>query len=189
MENGRTVNEDEFKLDVVSIRLVDDPPMYSDTPINSPEAAISLLGEEMQTYDREMVYVMNLNTKGAVVNANLVSMGSLSNAIVAPREIFKSAILSNASDIILLHNHPSGDPRPSGEDYAVTERLGQCGELLGIRLMDHIIIGGRYRYYSFNEHRELVWQKEEGQEKEKEEAAECGEKIEPYVDDYSPHIR
>ncbi len=176
------------ELKVVSIRLVDEPPLLSETPVNSPKSAIALLGEDLRSYDREIVSVLNLNAKGGVINENLVSMGSLSNAIVAPREIFKSAILSNASDIILLHNHPSGDPTPSEEDFSVTERLGKCGELLGIRLMDHIIIGGRYRYYSFNEHREMYWQKEEEKEKE-EDTAERGAESEPDFDGFFPGIR
>ncbi len=157
------INEaiDNFTLNVVSVRLVESIPLYSKTQVTSPESAIDLLSEDMRSYDRELVYILNLTTKGQVINVNLVSMGSLNNAIVTPREIFKSAILSNASGIILLHNHPSGDPTPSREDYAVTQRIGECGELLGIRMLDHIIVGGEGRYYSFMEHEELSYQSSE----------------------------
>jgi DNA repair protein RadC len=70
-----------------------------------------------------------------------VSIGSLNQSIVHPREVFKTALLSNAAAILLLHNHPSGDPAPSQEDLAITRRLIECGDILGIRVLDHIIIG------------------------------------------------
>ena len=77
---------------------------------------------------------------------NVVSVGSLTAALVHPREVFKPVILANAAAVILLHNHPSGSAEPSAEDRALTERLEHAGELLGIRVLDHIILGdGHYR--------------------------------------------
>ena len=78
-------------------------------------------------------------------------MGSLTAALVHPREVFKAAILSNAAALILVHNHPSGDPTPSAEDRAITERLRQVGELVGIRVLDHVVIGDEGQFVSLAE--------------------------------------
>jgi DNA repair protein RadC len=81
-----------------------------------------------------------------VIGFNLVAIGTLTSALVHPREVFKAAILANAAAIILVHNHPSGDPEPSAEDRALTSRLKEAGEILGIRILDHVVIGdGRFR--------------------------------------------
>jgi len=102
--------------------------------------------EEFSQLDREMFVVLLLNGKNQVLGFNVVSIGSLTAALVHPREVFKPVILANAAAIILVHNHPSGDPEPSAEDRALTARLEQAGELLGIRVLDHIILGdGQYR--------------------------------------------
>lgn len=82
-----------------------------------------------------------INTKNKPTAIHTVSIGTLNSTVVHPREIFKAAILSNAASIILAHNHPSGDPTPSKEDIGITKRLVDAGELLGITVMDHIIIG------------------------------------------------
>ena len=83
------------------------------------------------------------------------SIGSLNSAIVHPREVFKIAVLSNASNIICFHNHPSGNISPSEEDENITRRLKECGEILGIGLVDHIIVGDRDRYFSFKENNKI----------------------------------
>jgi DNA repair protein RadC len=80
-----------------------------------------------------------------------VSVGDLSSALVHPREVFKPAILSNAASVILAHNHPSGDPQPSPEDCAVTRRLQEAGQILGIEVLDHVIIGDASRWASLRE--------------------------------------
>jgi DNA repair protein RadC len=82
-----------------------------------------------------------LNTKNVVISMKDVSIGSLNSSIVHPREVFSEAIRKNSASIIVCHNHPSGDPTPSKEDINVTERLKECGKLLGIELLDHLIIG------------------------------------------------
>lgn len=138
------------KLKVVSIRLVDEPPLYSRKNMKNPFEVIEVMQEELSKYDRELFCILNLKAKGQVINLNVVSMGSLQRAIVHPREVFKSAILSNASSI-LLHNHPSGDCQPSEEDIVVTKRLIYAGELLGIEVLDHIVIGEQKEYFSFRE--------------------------------------
>lgn len=113
--------------------------------INSPESAASLLMDEMRFLDREHFKVVLLNTKNNVIGINTVSVGSLSASVVHPRELFKQAILKSAAALILAHNHPSGDPTPSREDLEVTKRLVEAGDLLGIQVLDHLIIGnGRY---------------------------------------------
>src|SRR6266849_3817732 len=98
--------------------------------------------------DREQFVVLLLDGKNQVLGFNVVSIGSLTAALVHAREVFKPAILGNAAAIILVHNHPSGDPEPSAEDEAITARLRQAGELLGIRVLDHVVIGDDGRYVS-----------------------------------------
>ena len=94
---------------------------------------------------KEHFYCVHLNSKNFVHCLDLVSIGSLNAAIVHPREVFKNALLSSACAILFIHNHPSGDPNPSREDIELTGRLQQAGELLGIKVLDHIVIGdGKY---------------------------------------------
>jgi DNA repair protein RadC len=98
--------------------------------------------------DREQFLVCCLDAKNVSIGVNVVSIGSLNLSIVHPREVFKPAILLNAAAIIAVHNHPSGDPTPSSEDRTLTTRLREAGDLLGIRLLDHLILG-EDRLYSF----------------------------------------
>ena len=142
----------EKKLNVVSIRLVEEQPLMSKTPIQSPEDAVELLGEYLCGLDREVLCVVNLRTDGKPTSCNFVSMGAVNECIAHPREIFKSAILSNATSMILLHSHPSGNLKPSKEDTVITDRMLKLSELLGIPLVDHIIVGGKNdSYFSFKE--------------------------------------
>jgi DNA repair protein RadC len=98
--------------------------------------------------DREQFWVLLLNGKNRAIGLNLVSVGALTAALVHPREVMKPAILSNAAAIVLVHNHPSGDPAPSAEDLALTQRLWAAGELLGIRVLDHVVVGDEGAYCS-----------------------------------------
>ena len=98
--------------------------------------------------DREKFIVLLLNAKHIPIGVNTVSVGSLTASIVSPREVFKPAIVGNAAAVLLAHNHPSGDPAPSPEDIELTKRLRDAGELLGIRVLDHVILGDG-KYYSF----------------------------------------
>jgi DNA repair protein RadC len=99
--------------------------------------------------DREKFIVLLLNAKHIPIGVNTVSVGSLTASIVSPREVFKPAIVGNAAAVLLAHNHPSGDPAPSPEDIELTKRLRDAGELLGIRVLDHVILGDG-RHYSFH---------------------------------------
>ena len=121
----------------MSIRLVEEQPLMSKTPIQSPEDAVELIGEYLCGLDREVLCVVNLRTDGKPASCNFVSMGAVNECIAHPREIFKSAILSNATSMILLHSHPSGNLKPSKEDTVITDRMLKLSELLGIPLVDH----------------------------------------------------
>lgn len=146
----------EIGLEIVQIRLIQDRIVYNEKPIHSPEDAVEILGNEIKDYDREVLCVLNLDGHNVIQNANIVSMGTINQTICSPREIFKSAILSNAASIILMHNHPSGDTKPSRQDLLLTKRIKEAGELIGICVKDHIIIGGRTgESYSFRKH-ELI---------------------------------
>jgi DNA repair protein RadC len=102
--------------------------------------------EEFGRLDREVFVVLLLDGRNQLLGFNTVSIGSLTSALVHPREVFKPVILANAAAVILLHNHPSGSAEPSAEDRALTSRLEQAGELLGIRVVDHIVVGdGEFR--------------------------------------------
>jgi DNA repair protein RadC len=115
---------------------------YSDGYIiKKPDDVISLLMDEMRYLNKEYFKVVMLNVKNKVIAVDTVSIGSLNTSIVHPREVFKAAIERSASSIIMVHNHPSGDPTPSREDIEVSDRIFKSGNLLGIKVLDHIIIG------------------------------------------------
>jgi len=118
--------------------------------IKSPEDAAGLLMEKMRHLDREHFVAMHLNTKNHVLGIETVTIGSLNSSIIHPRELFKQAIKRSAAAIILVHNHPSGSPIPSPEDLAVTKRLVEAGQLLGVKVLDHIIIGDN-EFYSLKQ--------------------------------------
>jgi len=144
------MSNESYEIDMVSIRLVKDRSLFSNEPIDSSAAAIKILGEELKTYDRELIAIVNLQTDGKPININIVSIGTINASLIAPREVFKSSILSNAAQIILLHNHPTGNCKPSNNDIKVTKKIKDCCELLGIKFLDHIIIGDKENF-SFRE--------------------------------------
>ena len=109
--------------------------------VNDPATAAGLVLGEMRHLDREEFRVLLLNTKNFLIRVAGISRGSLNASIVEPREVFKDAIAASAAGMILVHNHPSGDPTPSSEDIAITKRLVKAGELLNIAVLDHIIVG------------------------------------------------
>lgn len=109
--------------------------------ITTPAEAAACVREDFRLLDREEFHVLLLSTKNSLLKICQVSRGSLNASVVEPREVFKDAITASAAGMILLHNHPSGDPTPSSEDIAITRRLVQAGELLGIAVHDHIILG------------------------------------------------
>lgn len=109
--------------------------------IHSPADVSRLLMEEMRYYDREYFCGLYLDRKGGLLCKENISIGSLSSSIVHPREVFKTAVKCSAASIIVVHNHPSGDPTPSKEDIDVTRRLVEAGKIMGIDIIDHLIIG------------------------------------------------
>lgn len=113
--------------------------------VTSPEEAARLVMEEMRYLDQEQFRILHLNTKKQVIGQKVVTIGTLSSSLVHPREVFKDAIRDSSAAIILVHNHPSGDPTPSNEDGNITKRLVEAGQLLGIEIIDHLVIGdGRF---------------------------------------------
>lgn len=118
--------------------------------ITSPKDAAELLYSDMSQMKQEILRVILLNTKNIVIEVRDVFKGSLNNSIVHPREIFEIAIAKSSASIIICHNHPSGDPSPSREDINITSRIKECGTILGIPLIDHIIIGNN-KYISLKE--------------------------------------
>ena len=137
-------------LDFVRIKLITEKRLYSEEELTSSQKVVQFISKELAECDREVLCILNCNAKCQVINMNVVSMGSLTETLVTGRELFKSAILSNARGVILIHNHPSGDCTPSKQDVLVTERLVACGELIGITVLNHIILG-RGTYLSMKE--------------------------------------
>lgn len=122
--------------------------------VASPGDAARFLMGRMRNETREKFMVMLLNTKNRVIQVLQVAEGSLTSAVVHPREVFAPAIVNHAACILVAHNHPSGDPYPSTEDRNLTTALEEAGNMIGIPLMDHLVIGDGY-YYSFKEHGDM----------------------------------
>ncbi|MDQ1005381.1 DNA repair protein RadC [Neobacillus niacini] len=119
--------------------------------IRSPEDAQTLAAAHIADEDREVFLVMMLNTKNQVVGLHRAHIGSLNASIVHPRDVMKCAILNNAASIIVSHQHPSGDPRPSKEDIEVTRRLAEAGKIIGIDVLDHVIVTHTGKHISLKE--------------------------------------
>ena len=155
-------------LQVVKIRLVKETCLYENDFVNTKTQAVEVMKKELAYYDREVFCILNLKTSGEVINMNIVSQGTLNATMVSPRDVFKSSILSNAAGIIALHNHPSGNVNPSREDFEVTKRLKDCGELMDIELIDHIIVAaGGEKVYSFRDHGDLEEKKRKPRDMER----------------------
>lgn len=129
-----------------------DDPAQPTPALKTPSDAVPALRSAMpENTDREHFMVATLDTRNRVIGINLVSTGSINSSLVHPREVFKLAVLQNAVAVIVCHNHPSGDPSPSREDFELTKRLRSAGHVLGIELLDHIVLGDGDSYYSFQE--------------------------------------
>ena len=115
-----------------------------------PEASAALIRRVIGSDPRELVVALYLDTSLKTIAVHIVSIGTLSTSLVHPREVFGPAVMLAAASLILAHNHPAGDPKPSQEDMQVTERMDQAGKLLGIPLLDHLVIG-ETTFYSFAE--------------------------------------
>ncbi len=119
--------------------------------LDSPESVSDYLRNKISREKKEHFIVLSLDTKGNLIKPSDISVGTLSESLIHPREVFKEAVQSCAAGVIVAHNHPSGDPRPSGEDIAVTKQLKKSGKMLGIELLDHVIVSPG-NFYSFKEH-------------------------------------
>jgi DNA repair protein RadC len=127
----------------------------SRSKIDSPELVHDLLAAEMRALHKESLRVILLDTRYHLLRIEEVSLGSLNESIAHPRDVFRPAVIFSAYAVIVVHNHPSGDPTPSQADHSLTKRLRETAEILQIKLLDHIIIGapaeGRASYFSFKE--------------------------------------
>jgi DNA repair protein RadC len=117
--------------------------------IKKSEDVYNCFVDKLKDKKKEHFYVLFLDSKNKLISEDLISVGTLNSSIVHPREVFNNAIRENANSIILVHNHPSGNPQPSEEDKEITELLVKAGELLSIKVLDHVIIG-REKWYSFD---------------------------------------
>lgn len=142
----RTIKFKQIKAVYETISVKDSVTNYlkTGTRFTEPRQVFDTFSFLMQE-TKENFITLHLDGKNRIIAMDLVSVGSLNQSIVHPREVFKTACLSNAAAILLIHQHPTGDPAPSTEDIAITRRLKECGELMGIKILDHIIIGcGEY---------------------------------------------
>lgn len=135
-ENKRIVLEKEVSMNYPDLSYI----------IRSPEDVVQVGKSFMRIHEEpeEYMYMICLNTKNRVIGVFEISHGNVNSSIVGTREVFQKALLANAVSIILMHNHPSGDPSPSKQDIEITRRLSEAGKLIGIEVLDHIIIGDRY---------------------------------------------
>ena len=153
------INEYGLKEVSVRLRLSDEKTYYGSRPLDGPAAAAVLLRDLLKELDREWLCVVNLDTRNKPINFNVVSIGNIDSSIADLSNIFKAAILSNASKLILAHNHPSGDCSPSDEDFIVTKAALNAGRLMKIPVMDHLIFGaGTNNFFSFREHHPTLFE-------------------------------
>jgi DNA repair protein RadC len=123
-------------------------PTTWDRQLRQSRDVADLMAGVVAGLDREAFFVVLVDGKNRVSAINLVSLGSLTAALVHPREVFKVAIAGSAAALVLVHNHPSGDPTPSAEDLSLTRRLCEVGDLVGIKVLDHLVLGDRGRFRS-----------------------------------------
>lgn len=132
------------RVNVVNVELVKESSfLYGNRAILSPSESVDLFNPLIGNKPKEHFVVACLNTKNEPINVSTVSIGTLNKCIVHPRDVLQVALLSNANSIIVCHNHPSGEPTPSEQDISITHRLNECCELMGIKLLDHIILGNK----------------------------------------------
>ena len=137
------------RVNIVSIKLCKESSvLYEPRFVNNPADAADLVREFLSDCDREKIIAVCLDTKHQPTAITTISIGTINSSLIHPREVFKTAILSNSAAIILAHNHPSGKPEPSNDDINITKRLVDAGTVLGINVIDHVIIGaanGQYK--------------------------------------------
>lgn len=123
---------------------------YEQISYNNPDSVAEYFYNHYQDSSTEEFVILILDSKNKLIALDSVSKGTINSTLVHPREVFKNAIKKSANSIILVHNHPSGDPTPSDEDISITKRLKSCGEIIGINVLDHIIVGAN-RHISLRE--------------------------------------
>ena len=148
----RVVDQNSLGLNVTYIKLEKGYTLAEGTPVCDQWDAVNAVADALQDLDREVVILVTLKTNNVPINASVVSVGTVNASFVCPKEVMKTAVLSNASKIMLFHNHPSGGAIPSVPDIQLTDRLIQCCDLMNIEFLDHIIIGAASReWFSFAE--------------------------------------
>lgn len=142
------------RVNIVSVQLVrESSVLYSNRKIESPNEGVELVRKYLENFDREKLIVVGLDNRNQPTFIDTISIGTINSSLVHPREVFKSAILSNSASIIMFHNHPSGETEASKEDINITYRIKEVGKIIGINLIDHIIIGSNGRFFKFKRER------------------------------------
>lgn len=134
----------------ISRRILHQKKWFDETKINTPDKIAEIFIPLLKDEQKEKFLVVCLNSSNKIIKYEVISVGSLNTSIVHPREVFKTAIENSAASILLIHNHPSGNPEPSKEDIAITKKLVDSGTIIGITVVDHIILAGN-KYLSFIE--------------------------------------
>ena len=141
MVKGIEALEEKTELNLVSLRIVKEASLREQYgKVSSPADVRALVQSIIGSNDRESFGVICLDTKNQPTNISIVSIGTLNSSMVHPREVFKTAILSNSAGIILFHNHPSGNTSPSNSDIEITKQLEEVGQIIGIKVIDHLIV-------------------------------------------------
>lgn len=140
-------------MDFVHIELKRDTWIQPVMKIQTPAEAVDAVEKLIENLDREMLICIYLATSGRVISAAVCSIGAIDQSIVSPAEIIRTALVTGAKSMILLHNHPSGQADPSKDDFLVTRRMACVGKLVGIQILDHIVVGDRGMRYSMKENR------------------------------------
>ena len=158
MKNEQQYSLEDFTLKEVKVRLKleEGERLFSGEALSSPRAIAECMQEYLKENDREYFLILNMDAKMHPINFNVVSIGCLNASLAHPREVFKSAILSNAAGVVMVHNHPSGDPEPSAQDLDLTRKLIMAGDLLDMPVFDHLIIGDSWR--SVREEMPHLWE-------------------------------
>ncbi|WP_373232976.1 DNA repair protein RadC [Cohnella sp.] len=139
-------------VEFVRLKLIREGGFFTQPKVDSPEEAHLVFRQwAMEEMDREHLVVLCLDTKHRPTALQTVAVGTLDSILIHPREVFKTALLANAASIICAHWHPSGDPAPSLEDVKITNRLMKAGEIIGIKLLDHLILGAGDHFVSLQE--------------------------------------
>jgi DNA repair protein RadC len=139
-------------IQIVKIQMIKESRMaYDYGIINGPVVIAEIFSKYIGNADREFAVLACLDSKNKINSISTISIGSLNTGIITPREVFKTAILSNSASVVVCHNHPSGDPTPSREDIEITQRLAEAGQILGIDVIDHIILGDEGKFISLKE--------------------------------------